>query len=101
MQTASRMCVASALVEVTSSLQMSNRLFRVSGLGVAAALRRRLGRMGPAAATPSACILARFQELLERPANDGYPADEPGMSVGELADRQGAESDDVLLSVFR
>ena len=93
-------CVASAMVEVTSSLQMSNRLFRVSGLGVPPALRRRLARMRPAA-TSSACILARFQELLERPANDGCPADEPGMSVGELADPQGAETDDVLLTVFR
>ena len=55
---------------------------------------------GPAAAS-STCILARFQELLERPANDGYAADEPGMSVGDLADRQGAETDDVLLPVFR
>ncbi|WP_419859623.1 hypothetical protein [Candidatus Palauibacter sp.] len=40
-------------------------------------------------------------ELLERLANDGYAADEPGMSVRELADRHRAESDDVLLSVFR
>ncbi|WP_419859614.1 DUF4405 domain-containing protein [Candidatus Palauibacter sp.] len=40
-------------------------------------------------------------ELLERLANDGYAADESGMSVRELADRHGAESDDVLLSVFR
>lgn len=41
------------------------------------------------------------EELLERLADDGYTADEPGMSVRELADRHGAESDDVLLSVFR
>ena len=41
------------------------------------------------------------EELVERLANDGYVADAPGMTVQELADRHGAESDDVLLSVFR
>ena len=40
-------------------------------------------------------------ELLERLADDGYATAEPGVSVRELADRHGAESDDVLLSVFR
>ena len=40
-------------------------------------------------------------KLLERLADDGYAADEPGMSVRELAERHGAESDDVLMSVFR
>lgn len=41
------------------------------------------------------------EELVERLANDGYVADAPGMTVQELADRHGTESDDVLLSVFR
>ncbi len=39
--------------------------------------------------------------LVERLARDGYVVDQPGMSVQELAERHGAESDDILLSVFR
>ena len=41
------------------------------------------------------------RELVERLGDDGFAVDDPGMSIRQLADRHGAETDDVLLSVLR
>lgn len=40
-------------------------------------------------------------ELLDRLGDDGFAVRDPEMSVRQLADQHGAETDDVLLSVFR
>ena len=39
--------------------------------------------------------------LVDRLGEDGFVVDDPGMSVRQLADRHGAEADDLLVSVLR
>ena len=39
--------------------------------------------------------------LVDRLGDDGFEVDDPGMSIRQLADRHDAETDDILLSVFR
>ena len=41
------------------------------------------------------------RELVDRLGDDGFVVDDPGMSIQQLADQYGAETDDVLLSVFQ
>lgn len=42
-----------------------------------------------------------MSELVDRLGAEGLVVDDPGMSVGQLAERQDAEADDILVSVFR
>ena len=39
--------------------------------------------------------------LVDRLGGDGFAVDDPEMSIRQLADRHGVDTDDVLLSVFR
>ena len=40
-------------------------------------------------------------ELVDRLGDDGFTVDDPNMSIEQLADKHDAETDDILLSVFR
>ncbi len=42
-----------------------------------------------------------MSELVDRLGAEGLVVDDPGMSVGQLAERHDAEADDILVSVFR
>ena len=41
------------------------------------------------------------KELVDQLSNDGFAVDDPEMSIEQLADQHGADTDDILLSVFR
>ena len=41
------------------------------------------------------------ERLVKRLDTDGFPVSDPEMSIEALADQHGAETDDILLSVFR
>lgn len=41
------------------------------------------------------------ETLMKRLGTDGFPVSDPEMSIEQLAEAHGAETDDILLSVFR
>lgn len=41
------------------------------------------------------------KELVDKLGNDGFPVEKPEMTVEQIADKHGADTDDILLSAFR
>ena len=92
-----------------------------AGLVIALALLVGIGLVARTAffdpGEPEELIMARMEEtslvrlaplvdmnvtvLVERLSIDGFPVDNPEMTVEQIAEHHGAETDDILLSVFR